>query len=163
MKKSLHYSVSIFGVAGLVLLAGCGNETSPEAPIENRINTQQEVQINPAPKEVTALDPIISDQAVEEVVMVSGEVVTEQSVFQYTSPAGPESMEMSISLDTDRITAISVIPQATDPKSIRWQTAFAGGVADQVIGKTIAEVADLDVISGASLTTGGFKAALANL
>ena len=78
----------------------------------------------------------------------------------YQSPAGDESIEVSVALSAGVITAVEVTPDATNPTSKQYQTAFASGIADEVVGKSITD-ANVDVVSGSSLTSEGFNSALA--
>jgi uncharacterized protein with FMN-binding domain len=84
---------------------------------------------------------------------------TYDATGNYESPAGKESIDVSVTLDDGVVSAVKVTPEATNPTSKTWQTAFASGVSDEVVGKSIDDVA-LDAVSGASLTTGGFQDAL---
>ncbi|MGY4642865.1 FMN-binding protein [Cellulomonas sp. URHB0016] len=84
---------------------------------------------------------------------------TYQSTGTYESPAGKETIDVSVTLDGGVVSAVEVTPEATNPTSKTWQTAFASGVSDEVVGKAIDDV-QLDAVSGASLTTGGFQDAL---
>jgi len=80
----------------------------------------------------------------------------------YQSPAGEESVQVSVNLEGGIIKAVEVTPDATNPQSKQYQTAFASGIADEVVGKSITD-ADVDVVSGSSLTSEGFNAALAQI
>jgi len=84
---------------------------------------------------------------------------TYEATGNYESPAGKETIDVSVTLDSGVVSAVEVTPEATNPTSKTWQTAFASGVSDQVVGKSIDDV-DLDVVSGSSLTTEGFEDAL---
>ncbi|GIG19855.1 hypothetical protein Cch01nite_05790 [Cellulomonas chitinilytica] len=84
---------------------------------------------------------------------------TYQATGNYESPAGKETIDVSVTLDGGVVSAVDVTPQATNPTSKTWQTAFASGVSDEVVGRSIDDV-ELDAVSGASLTTEGFTAAL---
>lgn len=84
---------------------------------------------------------------------------TYEATGSYESPAGKETIDVSVTLDGGVVSAVDVTPEATNPTSKTWQTAFASGVSDEVVGKSIDDV-ELDAVSGASLTTGGFEDAL---
>lgn len=77
----------------------------------------------------------------------------------YTSPAGNESIEVSLTLASDVITGVSVKPQATDPNAAQFQKRFASGVSAVVVGKNIGDV-KVGAVSGSSLTGAGFNEAL---
>ncbi|WP_426592332.1 FMN-binding protein [Cellulomonas sp. McL0617] len=80
----------------------------------------------------------------------------------YQSPQGKESIEVSVKLSGGVITAVEVEPKATNPTSAQYQHDFASGIAEAVVGKKITD-ADVDVVSGSSLTSEGFNAALAEI
>jgi len=84
---------------------------------------------------------------------------TYEATGSYESPAGKETIDVSVTLDGGVVSAVDVTPEATNPTSKTWQTAFASGVSDEVVGTSIDDV-ELDAVSGASLTTGGFEDAL---
>ena len=80
----------------------------------------------------------------------------------YDSPAGPETVAVSVTLADGVVTAVEVTPEASNPTSKQFQTKFASGVADVVVGQPI-EGLTVDAVSGSSLTPGGFNAALAEI
>lgn len=77
----------------------------------------------------------------------------------YRSPAGEEEITVALTVADGVVSAVEVTPGATDPTSLSYQTRFASGIAEQVVGKALADV-DVDRVSGSSLTSGGFMAAL---
>lgn len=77
----------------------------------------------------------------------------------YSSPAGAETVDVSLTLKEGVITDSSFTGKASNPASIRLQTAFAQGYRQYVVGKKIDEV-DLSVVNGSSLTPKGFMEAL---
>lgn len=78
----------------------------------------------------------------------------------YQAPSGTESITVELTLTDDKITDITVTPHATNPTAKGMQTNFAGGIADQVIGQDIDQL-NVTRVSGSSLTSGGFKIAIA--
>ncbi|GEK19612.1 FMN-binding protein [Cellulomonas xylanilytica] len=80
----------------------------------------------------------------------------------YESPAGPETVGVSITLADGMVSAVEVTPEATNPASQKFQTQFASGVADVVVGQPI-EGLTVDAVSGSSLTPEGFNAALVEI
>ncbi len=77
----------------------------------------------------------------------------------YQSPGGQESVSVSITLEGDVVTAVTVTPHATSGNSKQYQTQFASGIADQVVGKDIDSL-NVSRVAGSSLTSGGFNDAL---
>ena len=78
----------------------------------------------------------------------------------YLSPAGQQSVTVKVTLAADKITAVTVIPHATDPTARGYQGMFVQGIAAQVVGKDISELT-VSHVAGSSLTSGGFNAAIA--
>jgi uncharacterized protein with FMN-binding domain len=78
----------------------------------------------------------------------------------YQAPSGTESITVELTLADDTITDITVTPHATDPTASGMQSNFAGGIAGQVVGQDIDRL-DVTRVSGSSLTSGGFKIAIA--
>ena len=118
--------------ASLLLAAACGSESEPRGG-DNE-------DAGPAPTSFEA-----------------GDYSAEGS---YQTPAGQQSVEVELTLEDDgTITAVEVTPQADGGNSEQFQTKFAGGIADVVVGKKITEL-DVSKVSGSSLTSGGFNAAI---
>ncbi|GAA1743255.1 FMN-binding protein [Aeromicrobium alkaliterrae] len=87
----------------------------------------------------------------------AGEYTAEGS---YQTPGGTQSVEVELTLEADgTITAVTVTPQADGGNSEQFQTKFAGGIADEVVGTSINDL-DVSKVSGSSLTSGGFNAAI---
>jgi uncharacterized protein with FMN-binding domain len=78
----------------------------------------------------------------------------------YQAPSGTESITVELTLTDDKISDITVTPHATDPTAKGHQAEFVGGIADQVVGKDI-DTLNVTKVSGSSLTSGGFKIAIA--
>jgi uncharacterized protein with FMN-binding domain len=70
----------------------------------------------------------------------------------------PSSIGVSVTLVDDVITAVTVIPHATDPTSLDYQTRFARAIPALVVGRNI-EV-NLSKVAGSSGTPDGFNAAI---
>ncbi|WP_395640525.1 hypothetical protein [Pseudolysinimonas sp.] len=105
-----------------------------------------------------------SDTAVDDTADTSAEyadgVYTAEG--DYTSPAGPSKVTVEITIENDTIAAVTVTPLATDPTSKGFQTQFADGIADVVIGQDI-DTLDVSRVGGSSLTSGGFNDAIAQI
>lgn len=57
------------------------------------------------------------------------------------------------------VTAVEVTPQADNATAKQYQTKFASGIADQVVGVPLDDL-DVGAVSGSSLTGEGFMAAV---
>lgn len=84
---------------------------------------------------------------------------TYEATGKYVSPAGPETLGVTVTLKDGLIAEASVEPQAINKVSLKMQTMFKDGFKDQVIGKDITEV-KLEKVSASSLSPKGFNDAL---
>lgn len=78
----------------------------------------------------------------------------------YISPAGQESVTVELSIRDDIVTSVTVTPGADDPQARTFQEKFASGIDEHVVGKDI-DTLDVTRVAGSSLTSGGFREALA--
>jgi uncharacterized protein with FMN-binding domain len=77
----------------------------------------------------------------------------------YESPAGLARITVKVTLAKDIVTAINVNGHATDATAKSYQGAFDSGIAGKVVGKKIDSL-NVTVVSGSSLTSGGFDEAI---
>lgn len=91
--------------------------------------------------------------------------VYEDGVYEangaYVSPAGPETIGVSITVKDDKVTAVSLSNEATNEASINFQKLFIEGISAEVVGKPLDEIGGYSSINGSSLTPDGFDSALA--
>lgn len=77
----------------------------------------------------------------------------------YQAPSGTESVDVTITLKDDIITAVEVVGNATDPQAQQHQGEFIAGISGVVVGKDI-DTIQVDKVGGSSLTSGGFTKAV---
>ncbi len=77
----------------------------------------------------------------------------------YESPAGHQTVTVKLTIAGNKVTAVTVTPNATDPTAMSYQTQFVGGISAEVVGKDINSL-NVSHVAGSSLTSGGFNAAL---
>lgn len=77
----------------------------------------------------------------------------------YQSPNGTESVEVTITLADDVVSAVEVVGSGDNPDSRRYQGMFIDNIASVVVGKEIDSLA-VDKVAGSSLTSGGFNDAV---
>lgn len=77
----------------------------------------------------------------------------------YQTPGGEEDITVNVTLKGDIVSAITVSQRANNHDSQEYQTAFAQNYKSQVVGKKISAI-KLSRVSGSSLTSEGFNAAL---
>ena len=87
---------------------------------------------------------------------------TYSATGSYGSPAGTESIGVSVTLKDGIITASTVTEEANDGTSRRYQNMFISGYKTYVTGKSIVNL-NLGRVSGSSLTPKGFNQALAKI
>lgn len=78
---------------------------------------------------------------------------------RYPNPGGTSDLDVKLTLKGNEVTALNVTPEATNGTSKQYQTQFAGGVAEQVVGKSLDEL-DVSKVAGSSLTSEGFSQAI---
>lgn len=77
----------------------------------------------------------------------------------YQAPSGTETVDVTLTLASGVVTAVTVQGHATDPQAKIHQGQFASGIAGVVVGKNINDL-QVDKVGGSSLTSGGFNAAV---
>jgi uncharacterized protein with FMN-binding domain len=85
---------------------------------------------------------------------------TYKATGSYTSPAGTESVEVSLTVKNDVIESVQVTPKASHPTSRNYQALFSQGISQKVVGKKLSEVQNVGRVNGSSLTTNGFANAI---
>lgn len=84
---------------------------------------------------------------------------TYSATGDYQAPSGTETIEVTLTLSGDVITAVEVVGEATDPQAKIHQGEFIGGIGAIVVGKDIDSI-QVDKVGGSSLTSGGFTKAV---
>jgi uncharacterized protein with FMN-binding domain len=77
----------------------------------------------------------------------------------YVNPGGQSKIKVDLTLKDNQVTAVTVTPEATSGESKTFQTKFAGGISDAVVGKSIDEIS-VSKVAGSSLTGQGFNKAI---
>lgn len=77
----------------------------------------------------------------------------------YQSPNGTEQVDVTLTLESNTITDVSVVGFGESPNSKQFQGEFINGIAAEVVGKNIDELS-VDKVAGSSLTSDGFNSAI---
>ena len=80
----------------------------------------------------------------------------------YTSPNGSENIIVAVTLEDDIVTEVDVTTNPNNPTTEFYQNAFAEGIAAEAVGVDI-DLLDVTRVSGSSLTSGGFREAIATI
>lgn len=84
---------------------------------------------------------------------------TFKAIGNYTSPGGPESIQVSLTLKNGTVTDSTVQSGANDSEAQQFQNDFIQGYKTFVVGKSVDSI-QLSNVSGSSLTPIGFNNAL---
>lgn len=123
-----------------------------DAPVEEVPSIKMPANDSVVPK--TTVTPVKESTYIDGVYSASG---------SYQSPAQMESIGVSMTLKSDKITGLVVTPKATDETSKFIQQLFVDGVNQLVVGKKIDELGSLSQVNGSSLTPIGFNQAVAQI
>jgi uncharacterized protein with FMN-binding domain len=80
----------------------------------------------------------------------------------YQSPAGDSAVAVTVTLRSGTISAVKVLPKTQDPTAQQYESQFASGIGAVAVGKKIAGL-QVGAVSGSSLTSQGFEAALSQI
>lgn len=78
---------------------------------------------------------------------------------QYQSPDGQEQITVDLTIADNAVTAVSVTGEPSGPDAEHYQSQFESGISALVVGKSLDEI-DVTKVSGSSLTSAGFNAAV---
>lgn len=149
--RPVRIGTALLGVAGIVTLAGCSGGTTSDAAA-------------PAPAETTVAPAATSEpsqSAATGSATTSGTYAdgTYEATGQYATPESVETIDVTLTLAGDTITAVNVTGDPQAAESRRYQSEFIGGIAGEVVGKKLDEIS-VSKVAGSSLTSGGFNTAV---
>ncbi|GAA1850814.1 hypothetical protein ACFQZV_06880 [Microbacterium koreense] len=77
----------------------------------------------------------------------------------YATPESVETISVTLTLADGVVTEVAVEGDPQLPESESFQSAFIGGISDEVVGAPIDELS-VSRVAGSSLTSGGFNEAI---
>jgi uncharacterized protein with FMN-binding domain len=77
----------------------------------------------------------------------------------YATPESVETINVTVTLENDVITAVEVTGDPQKRESEQYQGQFIGGIADVVVGQDIDDI-QVSRVAGSSLTSNGFNEAI---
>lgn len=160
--SSKRFGATLSPILVGVLLAGCNAATPANTnggAMESSSSSSVDAMMMESSSSTSVEGAMESSEAAMNPLYKDG---TYTSAGVYRSPAGAESVTISLTLKDDKVTAATFAGDATHKKSIEMQTAFSTGFNEQVVGKSIDDVA-VGVVNGSSLTGMGFMDAVAKI
>ncbi|WP_154097577.1 hypothetical protein [Microbacterium testaceum] len=146
--RPVRVGTALLGVAGIVTLAGCSGSTSDAAA---PAASEAAPAASSAPSTSAAADTSSTSGAYKD--------GTYEATGQYATPESVETIDVTLTVAGDTVTAVEVTgdPQAAESK--RYQGEFIGGIQSEVVGKKLDELS-VSKVAGSSLTSGGFNKAV---
>ncbi len=152
MRPSVRKSV-FAGFAGLSLagvVAGCAPSATPGTTAPSPDTTAGASTASGTTPSGTALSPASSGTQYQD--------GTYSAEGTYVSPNGTETVGVELTLASGTVTGVNITPHPSNPNTRKFQGEFAGGIAAQIVGKSIDEL-NVSKVAGSSLTSGGFNQA----
>jgi uncharacterized protein with FMN-binding domain len=149
MRPSVRKSVFV-GVAGLSLagtVAGCAPAATSATPATTSGTTSGAATVPSGTASTLASSGSLYQDG------------TYSADGTYVSPNGTETVGVELTLAAGTVTAVNITQHPSNPNTRKFQGEFAGGIAAQVVGKSIDEL-NVSKVAGSSLTSGGFNQAL---
>ena len=144
--RPIRVGVAAASVLGIVTLAGCAG--TAEAEPATTAATPKATQSDSASATASAA--------------ASGSAYTDGTYTadgSYQTPESVEKISVTVTLQVDVITAVSVSGNPQKRESEEYQSKFIGGISSEVVGKSIDEIS-VSRVAGSSLTSGGFNQAI---
>ncbi|MDQ1084447.1 MULTISPECIES: hypothetical protein [Microbacterium] len=151
--RPVRIGTALVGVAGIVTLAGCsGGSTTGGAAA-------------PVPAETSAASTPAASASASASTSTGGASSTTyadgtyEATGQYATPESVESIDVTLTIAGDTVTAVEVTGDPQAAESRRYQSEFIGGISAEVVGKKLDEIS-VTKVAGSSLTSGGFNEAV---
>ncbi len=149
---------AIAGVVGVLLLAGCATDTGTATDETTATSTQESTtdSSSSSPSSTSTMEQADSSSSST---YTDGTYTAEGS---YQTPESVETISVTLTLEDDVVTAVEVTgdPQARETE--QYQSAFIGGIEDEVVGVSLDDL-DVSRVAGSSLTSAGFNAAVEDI
>lgn len=144
--RPIRVGVAAASVLGIVTLAGCAG--AAEAEPATTAATPKATQSDSA--SATAPAGASGSAYADGIYTADG---------SYQTPESVEKISVTVTLQDDVITAVSVSGNPQKRESEEYQSKFIGGISSEVVGKSIDEIS-VSRVAGSSLTSGGFNQAI---
>lgn len=167
MKKTIQQLVFLMIISGMIFTA-CGAVSDEQVKEEGEVKvideTKDEIQKEDAPEKGETTMMMDGEDGDIEMMMDEHQFAYEDGAYtevgNYQSPAGTESVTVTVTLKGDVVESVNVVSNAVNETSKKMQGLFIEGVDSLVVGKKLDEIGDLAQVNGSSLSPQGFNAAV---
>jgi uncharacterized protein with FMN-binding domain len=146
--RPARVGAALVGALGIATLAGCAGTTTDTAA--------------EAPADTTSEAPATAETGGADTGSLAGGAYTDGTYTaegSYATPESVETIEVTVTLEGDVVTAVEVTGDPQAAESQRYQSEFIGGISDEVVGRSLDDIS-VSRVAGSSLTSGGFNDAL---
>ncbi|HWM15655.1 MAG TPA: hypothetical protein VNP97_03605 [Microbacterium sp.] len=144
VSRPIRFATTFVGIAGALALAGCA---APTATPDTETTTAPDTEPSTAPDaETETTTGAYADG-------------TYEAEGSYATPETVETITVTVTLEGDVITDVTVVGDPQKSESEEYQGRFIGGIEDVVVGQNIDEIS-VSRVAGSSLTSGGFNQAI---
>jgi len=144
--RPVHTAAALAGVAGMLALAGCATD----ATVAENTATPSGASTSSAPSAAATESPATGSAYTDGTYTAEG---------SYQTPESVEKVSVTLTLEGDVVTDVEVTGDPQARESQQYQSQFIGGIADEVVGKSIDDIS-VSRVAGSSLTSGGFNKAV---
>lgn len=154
--RPIRVGVAAASVLGIVTLAGCAGTAEAEHATTAATPKATQSDSATAAATPTSTASATASAAASDSVYTDGTYTADGS---YETPESVETISVTVTLQDDVITAVSVSGNPQKRESEEYQSKFIGGISSEVVGKSIDEIS-VSRVAGSSLTSGGFNQAI---
>ena len=136
---------ALAGVAGLLVLAGCSGTADAE-------------------DQSTDTGTDTSTESTDSGAAAGGDYTdgTYTADGSYQTPETVETISVTLTVADGLVTDVEVTGDPQARESEQYQGEFIGGIADEVVGKSLDDI-EVSRVAGSSLTSGGFNEAVESI
>ena len=142
---SVRKGAALAGVAGLLVLAGCSGTADAE-------------------DQSTDTGTDTSTESTDSGAAAGGDYTdgTYTADGSYQTPETVETISVTLTVADGLVTDVEVTGDPQARESEQYQGEFIGGIADEVVGKSLDDI-EVSRVAGSSLTSGGFNKAVESI
>jgi uncharacterized protein with FMN-binding domain len=142
---SVRKGATLAGVAGLLVLAGCSGTADAE-------------------DQSTDTGTDTSTESTDSGAAAGGDYTdgTYTADGSYQTPETVETISVTLTVADGLVTDVEVTGDPQARESEQYQGEFIGGIADEVVGKSLDDI-EVSRVAGSSLTSGGFNEAVESI